>query len=146
MAQARIMGRLPRKTNKHSPQISCRVSFESVHSVAAPLLHDPVNRCKSSGERPYRSTLPEKLLHEFHAPVRLNLPRVHHRAMAAHYPTKPMRIVVAYAPARTTDILARTIGQKVTEAWAQPVIIANRPGANGSIGTEYAAKSALLLL
>jgi len=63
-------------------------------------------------------------------------------AMAADYPTKPMRIVVAYTPAGTTDILARAIGQKLTEAWGQPVIIDNRPGANGNIGTEYAAKAA----
>ena len=62
-------------------------------------------------------------------------------AMAADYPSKPIRIVVAYTPAGTTDILARAIGQKLTEAWGQPVIIDNRPGANGNIGTEYAAKA-----
>ena len=57
------------------------------------------------------------------------------------YPAKPIRIVVAYTPAGTTDILARAIGQKLTEAWGQPVIVDNRPGANGNIGTEYAAKA-----
>ena len=57
------------------------------------------------------------------------------------YPSKPIRIVVAYTPAGTTDILARAIGQKLTEAWGQPVIVDNRPGANGNIGTEYAAKA-----
>lgn len=57
------------------------------------------------------------------------------------YPTRPIRIVVAYTPAGTTDILARIIGQKMNEAWGQPVIIDNRPGANGNIGTEYAAKA-----
>jgi len=62
-------------------------------------------------------------------------------AQPAAYPTKPIRIVVAYTPAGATDILARTIGQKLTEAWAQAVIIDNRPGANGNIGTEYAAKA-----
>ena len=62
-------------------------------------------------------------------------------AQHAGYPTKPIRIVVAYTPAGATDILARTIGQKLTEAWAQAVIIDNRPGANGNIGTEYAAKA-----
>ena len=49
--------------------------------------------------------------------------------------------MVAYTPAGATDILARTIGQKLTEAWGQAVIIDNRPGANGNIGTEYAAKA-----
>lgn len=57
------------------------------------------------------------------------------------YPVKPIRIVVAYTPAGTTDILARAIGQKFTEAWSQPVIVDNRPGANGTIGTELAAKA-----
>ena len=60
---------------------------------------------------------------------------------ADQYPAKPIRIVVAYTPAGTTDILARAIGQKLTEAWGQSVIVDNRPGANGNIGTEYAAKA-----
>jgi len=62
-------------------------------------------------------------------------------AQPTAYPTKPIRIVVAYTPAGATDILARTIGQKLTEAWGQAVIIDNRPGANSNIGTEYAAKA-----
>ncbi len=57
------------------------------------------------------------------------------------YPAKPIRIIVAYTPAGTTDILARAIGQKFTEAWSQAVIVDNRPGANGNIGTEVAAKA-----
>ena len=62
-------------------------------------------------------------------------------AQSTGYPAKPIRIVVAYTPAGTTDILARTVGQKLNETWSQPVIIDNRPGANGNIGTEYAAKA-----
>ena len=62
-------------------------------------------------------------------------------ALAAEYPNRPIRIVVAYTPAGTTDILARAIGQKFTDAWGQPVIVDNRPGANGNIGTEHAAKA-----
>lgn len=58
------------------------------------------------------------------------------------YPTKTMRIIVPYTPAGTTDILARAMGQKFTEAWSQPVLVDNRPGANGNIGTEVAAKAA----
>ena len=58
---------------------------------------------------------------------------------AQGYPTKPLRIIVAYTPAGTTDILARTVGQKMSEAWSQPVIVDNRPGANGNIGTALAA-------
>jgi tripartite-type tricarboxylate transporter receptor subunit TctC len=58
-----------------------------------------------------------------------------------NYPAKAMRIIVAYTPAGTTDILARALGQKFTEGWSQPVIVDNRPGANGNIGTEIAAKA-----
>ncbi len=60
---------------------------------------------------------------------------------ATAFPTKPIRIIVAYTPAGTTDILARAIGQKMTEAWNQPVIIDNRPGAAGNIGTEVAVRA-----
>jgi tripartite-type tricarboxylate transporter receptor subunit TctC len=57
------------------------------------------------------------------------------------YPSQTIRIVVAYTPAGTTDILARTLGQKFTQTWSRPVIVDNRPGANGNIGTEAAAKA-----
>ena len=57
------------------------------------------------------------------------------------YPVKTIRILVAYTPAGTTDILARALGQKFTEAWGQPVSVENRPGAGGNIGTEVAAKA-----
>jgi tripartite-type tricarboxylate transporter receptor subunit TctC len=60
---------------------------------------------------------------------------------AAPYPTKPIRIIVAYTPAGATDILARTVGQKLSEGWGQPVIVDNRAGAAGNIGTEVAAKA-----
>lgn len=62
-------------------------------------------------------------------------------ALAQTYPSKPVRIIVAYTPAGTTDILARAIGQKMSEAWGQPVVIDNRPGANGNIGTEIAGRA-----
>jgi tripartite-type tricarboxylate transporter receptor subunit TctC len=57
------------------------------------------------------------------------------------YPARPIRIIVAQAPGSGPDILARIIGQKLTESWGQQVIIDNRPGANGIIGMEAAAKS-----
>lgn len=57
------------------------------------------------------------------------------------YPTRPIRIIVAQAPASGPDIMARTIGQKLTESWGQQVIVDNRAGANGIIGMEAAARS-----
>ena len=62
-------------------------------------------------------------------------------AVGQHYPSKPIRIIVAYTPAGATDILARAVGQKMSESFGQPVIIENRPGANGNIGTDVAAKA-----
>ncbi len=60
---------------------------------------------------------------------------------AQAYPSKPIRYIVAFPAGGTTDLLGRMIGQKLTEAWGQPVIMDNRAGAAGSVGSEAAAKS-----
>lgn len=57
------------------------------------------------------------------------------------YPSKPIRLVVPFAAAGTTDILARAVGAELTKAWGQQVLIDNRPGAGGNIGAEIVAKS-----
>ena len=62
-------------------------------------------------------------------------------ACAQTYPTKPIRLVVPFPPGGATDILARDVAQKLTEAWGQSVIVDNRPGAGGNIGSELVAKS-----
>ena len=62
-------------------------------------------------------------------------------AAAQVYPTGPIRIVVPFPPAGGTDILARALAQKLNEAWSVPVIVENRGGANGTIGSAYVAKS-----
>ena len=55
---------------------------------------------------------------------------------------RPIRIIVPFTPATGIDILARTLGQKLGEQWKVPVVVDNRPGASGNIGTEAVAKSA----
>ena len=62
-------------------------------------------------------------------------------AVAQSYPTKPIRFVVPYAPGGNTDILSRLIGQKLSEAWGQQVIIDNRAGAAGTVGAELVARA-----
>lgn len=58
------------------------------------------------------------------------------------YPVKPIRIIVPFGAGGPSDLLARTTGQKLTEAWGQQVLIDNRPGANGVLGSDLVAKSA----
>jgi tripartite-type tricarboxylate transporter receptor subunit TctC len=60
---------------------------------------------------------------------------------AATYPNKPIRLVVPFTPGGSTDILARAIGQELTKAWGQSVVIDNVPGAGGSIGADRVAKA-----
>jgi tripartite-type tricarboxylate transporter receptor subunit TctC len=61
-------------------------------------------------------------------------------AVAQPYPSKPIRLVVPYSSG-SSDVVARLLGPKLTEAWRQPVIVENRPGANAVIGTDLVAKS-----
>lgn len=63
-------------------------------------------------------------------------------AVAQTFPTKPVRIIVAFPAGGGTDIVARVLGQKLTEYWGQQVLVDNRAGASGTIGTELAAKAA----
>ena len=63
-------------------------------------------------------------------------------AHAQTYPAKAIRIVVPYAAGGTSDILARQLGPKLAEAWGPPVIVENKPGANGNVGADVVAKSA----
>jgi tripartite-type tricarboxylate transporter receptor subunit TctC len=62
-------------------------------------------------------------------------------AAADDYPDRPIRIIVPFTPGTGIDILARTLGQKLGDAWKTSVVVENRPGASGNIGTEAAARS-----
>jgi len=62
-------------------------------------------------------------------------------AMAQQWPDHPVRIVVPFSPATGMDILARTVGPKLSAMWGQPVVVENKPGASGNIGTNLVVKS-----
>ena len=62
-------------------------------------------------------------------------------AIASEYPAKPIRIIVQFTPGTSTDILARIVAAKMSQDWNQQVIVDNRPGAGGMIGTEIGAKA-----
>jgi tripartite-type tricarboxylate transporter receptor subunit TctC len=62
-------------------------------------------------------------------------------AAAQTYPTKPIRMIVPFSPGGTSDTIARILGQKMTEAWGQQVVVDTRPGASGIIGAEVAMRA-----
>jgi tripartite-type tricarboxylate transporter receptor subunit TctC len=59
-----------------------------------------------------------------------------------NWPSKPVRVVVPFAPGGSTDVIARMVGQKLAGLWNQPVVIENRAGAGGNVGADAVAKSA----
>jgi tripartite-type tricarboxylate transporter receptor subunit TctC len=63
-------------------------------------------------------------------------------ALAQGWPNRPIRMVVPYTPGGYTDLMARLVGQKISEALGQPIIFENKPGANAIIGTDVVAKAA----
>ena len=63
-------------------------------------------------------------------------------AQAQGYPTRPVRILVGFTPGGTTDVVARQLAQKLQDAWGQSVVVENKPGAGGNIGSDLVAKSA----
>src|SRR5262245_63933807 len=69
------------------------------------------------------------------------LPAASRFAWAQAYPTRPVRIVVPYAAGVSADIVARLVGQALSERLGQQVIIENRPGASGNVGTEVVVRA-----
>jgi tripartite-type tricarboxylate transporter receptor subunit TctC len=62
-------------------------------------------------------------------------------ACAQSYPTKPVHIIVPFAPGGITDIVARALAQRLTEEWGQQFIVENKPGGTGQVGAETVAKA-----
>lgn len=62
-------------------------------------------------------------------------------AEGQNYPNKPLRLIAPFAPGGSTDVVARVIAQKLSEAWGNQVVVDNRSGAGGVIGTEMCAKA-----
>ena len=69
------------------------------------------------------------------------LPAALARAQPA-WPDRPVRIIVAFTAGGTTDIIARLVGAQLSQTWNQPVVVENRPGAGGNIGTEFVVRAA----
>ncbi|HXN14925.1 MAG TPA: tripartite tricarboxylate transporter substrate binding protein [Usitatibacter sp.] len=61
-------------------------------------------------------------------------------ALAQSYPAKPVKLIVTYPPGGSSDLMARILGQKLSDLWGQPVVIESKPGAAGSIGMDYAKR------
>ena len=62
-------------------------------------------------------------------------------SLAQGYPNKPIKIIVPYPPGGTSDILARSLGQKLGESLGQTIVVENKPGANGNLGADFVSKS-----
>jgi len=63
------------------------------------------------------------------------------QVLAQNFPDRPLRLIVPYPPGGNTDILARAVGQRLTESWGKPVVVDNRGGGNGVIASEISARS-----
>src|ERR1700680_5214733 len=63
------------------------------------------------------------------------------QGIAQAWPVKPVRIIVLYPAGGTSDILAPTLGQKLSEVWGQSVIVENKPGANGNVCADFVVKA-----
>src|SRR5436309_11542941 len=64
-----------------------------------------------------------------------------HAAFAQPFPSKPIRLIAPFAPGGALDLIARGVGAKLSESTGQPVVVENRAGASGAIGSEFVAKS-----
>jgi tripartite-type tricarboxylate transporter receptor subunit TctC len=62
-------------------------------------------------------------------------------ALAQSYPNKPVRLIISFTPGSSTDIIGRAVAAKLQDMWGQPVVVENRPGAGGTVGSEFVLRS-----
>ena len=62
-------------------------------------------------------------------------------ALAQGYPNKPVRLIISFTPGSSTDIIGRAVAAKLQDMWGQPVVVENRPGAGGTVGSEFVLRS-----
>jgi hypothetical protein len=86
-------------------------------------------------------SLPSAIASLLAAAALLHAPQV--QAAAGEYPTRTVRMIVPFAPGGSNDIMARLVGQHFSESFGQPVVMDNRPGASGIIGTDVVAQAQL---
>ena len=101
-------------------------------------MHCPAVTCSARDREPDEPGLGQCLLA---AVVVTSMALLPYAAQAQTWPSRPVRIVVAFTAGGTTDILARSVGQQLTERLKQPFVIDNKPGAGGNIGTEIVVRS-----
>src|SRR5204862_3827950 len=111
------------RTAQRAPNMGGSLSCSRVDSVRS--------RCQTAGTRLVR------LVHVAFAAIAIPL-----SGAAAQQPGRAITIIVPYTPASGPDILARTLGEELQQRWGQPVVIENKPGASGNIGTQVVARAA----
>jgi tripartite-type tricarboxylate transporter receptor subunit TctC len=112
--------------------------FDNVKPAPPNVVRGTIQRVHSPGRRIVKPILRAALL----TMAVFALGGIGNAASAEPYPSKPIHFIAPYPPGSVTDLIARTIGQKLTEKWGQPVIVENRGGGGSVIGTDVVAKAA----
>jgi len=134
MDAAGLRGRAVAACPRHFPDTRMSTQHSSVFAPSCDGFTPWVRRCAATGAGPARAAAGALLVA---AAVASALP-----SFAQGYPTRPIRLIVAYPPGGTSDVVARPVAQRLGELLGQSVVVDNRGGASGNIGTELAARAA----